>query len=274
MAHVNHVQGCSDPSGPHVGVCRDKRDRPRIVLPDGKTVRSYTRASGYGKVLDDLNTLMGWKCRMTVIGALERPDLLEEAGRVREDKFKLNKVVDDLLEAGGATAQATRGTAVHALSEFLDYGLDVGAIPEDQLKDINAYMFETIRLGVKNVLIEAFTVLDDLKVAGTFDRVVEIDGKLYIADLKTSSSANYPHSWAIQMALYSRSQLYDPDTHERTPLPPVDQDRAVLIHLPAGQGRCDLYWIDIAAGWEMATTAVPMLKTWRARKDLLTELES
>lgn len=270
---MNHVAGCAQTDG-HEGACRDKRGNPRIVLPDGKTVRSYTRASGYGKVLDDLNSLMGWKCRMTAIGLSVRPDLMASVAAFREDKDKLSGIVEQALEAGGATQAATRGTAVHALTEFIDQGIPVGNVPDDVAADLMAYEYQTGESGLTHVLIEAFTVLDDLKVAGTFDRVVEIDGRNYIADLKTSSSANYPHSWAIQMALYSRSVLYDTETHERTPLPDVDQDRAVLIHLPAGQGRCDLYWIDIAAGWEMATVAVPNLKAWRSRKNLLTPLSA
>lgn len=274
---MNHLEGCATPDDDHELPCRDKKGRPRIVLPErrprgGLVVRSYTRSSGYGKVLDDLNNLMGWKCRVTVLGVLERPDLLALAATKRDDKRELQKVVDQLLEAGGATQQANRGTAVHSLTEFIDKGLEVGNLPVQIQKDLEAYIFETIRLGIENVQIEAFVVNDELRAAGTFDRIVEFEGKRYIADLKTSSTANYPHSWAIQMAVYSRSQLYDFETYERTPLD-VDQDRAILIHLPAGEARCDLYFIDIAKGWQAATELVPAMKAWRNNDSLLTPLE-
>lgn len=264
-----HLAGCAKSDYAHEGICRDKRDAPRIVQPDGK-VRSYSRISSYGKVLEDLNALMDWKCRMTAIGLSLRPDLMASVAAFRDDKEKLKPIVAAALEAGGATQQATRGTAVHALTESVDKKLPIGAVPEEIAFDLLAYEVESMDLGVEHLLIEAFVVLDELKVAGTFDRVIRLNGKNYIADLKTSSSADYPHAWAIQMALYSRASLYDINTHERTPLPDVDQDRAVLIHLPAGMGRCEFKWIDIAAGWDMAIRGVPMVKEWRARKDLLT----
>ena len=50
-------------------------------------------------------------------------------------------------------------------------------------------------------------------------------------------------------------------------MPPVRQDRALIIHLPAGQARCDLHWIDITAGWDAAHLAAAA-RTWRSRRDL------
>jgi hypothetical protein len=51
------------------------------------------------------------------------------------------------------------------------------------------------------------------------------------------------------------------------PMPPVRQDRALIIHLPAGQARCDLHWIDITAGWDAAQLAAAA-RTWRNRREL------
>lgn len=282
---MEHLDGCATPDKEHPLPCRDKRGRPRIVLRErkprgGLIVRSYTRSSGFGKVLEDLQRLMDWKTRMTALGAVVRPDLIERAKEVQYDKFALQKVADQLLDAGGATQQATRGTALHTISEYLDKGHDIKGLPPKMQADIEAYAFETIRLGVENIAIETFVVNDELRTAGTFDRQVEIAdqpcpvcGKTrYIADLKTSSTANYPHSWAIQMAVYSRSELYDFETYERTPLD-LCQHRAVLIHLPAEQARCDLWWIDIEAGWQAATELVPALKEWRNKDNLLSPLE-
>ena len=36
---------------------------------------------------------------------------------------------------------------------------------------------------------------------------------------------------------------------------------------PAGQARCELHWIDIAAGWHAAQLAAAV-RGWRARRDL------
>lgn len=288
MLGTGHVEGCATPEFAHDGICRDKRNRPRIVLPErkprgGLIVRSYTRTSGYGKVLDDLNGLMGWKCRMTALGLVERPDLLARVQEFKDDPLLVNSpkfkaLVEECLEAGGASVKSKRGTAVHKLTEFIDQGLSVEGAPEDQLRDLNAYLLETMLAGINDVSIETFVVCDELRAAGTFDRLLEVPkpcpvcGKTrYIGDLKTSGSVNYPHSWAVQLAIYSRSSLYDPETFERTPLD-VCQHRGVVIHLPAGQARCDLYFIDIAEGWRAATELVPAVTSWRNNKGLLVPL--
>lgn len=254
----------------HEGICRDGKDRPRILTPTGE-VRSYSRSSGYGKVLDDLNGLMGWKCRMTALGAVERPDLFEEVKQYADDvnHFRFKVLVEALLEAGGASRAANRGSAVHGLTELVDQALPLGHLPAGIAADLLAYRRTLDLYEIEPLMIEAFCVQDHLRVAGTFDRLVKVDGVDYIADLKTSKSINYPHSWAVQMAIYARSQLYDPTTRERSTLA-ADRTKALLIWLPADQARCELHWIDIAAGWEAATTLVPAMKAWRNRKDLLT----
>lgn len=267
---TDHIGGCkSHPD--HEGICRDGKDQPRILTPTGE-VRSYARSSNYGKVLDDLNGLMGWKCRMTALGTVERPDLYEGikaySNDVNHQKFKT--LTDELLEAGGASRAANRGSAVHALTELVDQAQPLGDLPPDIAADLDAYRRALDEYEIDPLMIEAFCVQDTLRVAGTFDRLVKVGGVDYIADLKTSKSINYPHSWAIQMAIYARSQLYDIATRERSTLA-ADRKKALLIWLPAQQARCELWWIDIDAGWEAATTLVPAMKAWRNRKDLLTK---
>lgn len=273
-----HVDGCKLDTD-HRGICRDGRDMPRILQPDGK-VRSYGRSSSYGKVLEDLNALMGWKCRMTALGLLERPDLLVSAAATRDDKTELQKVVDQAMEAGGATQQSNRGTAVHSLTEVVDNPeLRLGSLPDSVAADLAAYEWALNNYGVEPVMMEQFCVQDQLRAAGTFDRTLEVlsqpcpvcEKTQYIGDLKTSSSANYPHSWAIQLAVYAHSELYDYGSQTRSPLD-VCQHRAILVHLPAEQAECDLYWIDIVAGWDAATVLVPAVKAWRANKKLLLPL--
>jgi hypothetical protein len=44
--------------------------------------------------------------------------------------------------------------------------------------------------------------------------------------------------------------FYDWRTQTRTPLPDVNQNWGLIIHLPAGTGVCEVYWIDLATGWK------------------------
>jgi hypothetical protein len=71
---------------------------------------------------------------------------------------------------------------------------------------------------------------------------------------------------AMQLAVYAHSLAYDPDTGGRTETG-VSLDRGVVIHLPAGEGRCELHEVDLAAGWE-AVQIARQVRDWRKRKDL------
>lgn len=83
-----------------------------------------------------------------------------------------------------------------------------------------------------------------------------------------TGSIDYPHKMAMQLAMYSRSVPYDIPTDTRGQDPePVSPNRGVIIHLPAGQGRCDLYEIDINVGWGACVIA-RQVWNWRGRKDI------
>jgi hypothetical protein len=111
-------------------------------------------------------------------------------------------------------------------------------------------------------------VHDEWKVAGTADRIGRNpNGRLQIYDIKTGS-IDYPHKMAMQLAMYARSLPYDIATDERgQPEPGLDLNTGVIIHLPAGQGRCDLYEINIGQGWGACLIAHQVWR-WRAQKDL------
>jgi acetoacetate decarboxylase len=184
--------------------------------------------------------------RMTALGLASRPDLLLSVQAHRDDKGRLDKIVEAAKEAAAANAAATTGTALHALTELIDRGEDLPVLPPETVADLEAYRAATADL--KAVLIEQFCVQDPLKIGGTPDRVVEYQGKRYIADLKTGSIEYGALKIAMQLAVYARSHTYDVASHKRSPHG-ADLHRALIIHLPAGQARCELVWVDIMAGW-------------------------
>lgn len=259
-------------TGPAPDLERDRWGRPLIAPPQplGAKAVPYTRATTVAKTLDDSSGLMLWKQRMTALGLVSRRDLLTAtAATDPADKKALNKLVEQAADAGGATAAATTGTALHSFTERLDRGLDVGHVPHEYEADLVEYQRLAKEIGWKVHGVEVFTVLDPYKVAGTADRVLEIDGKRYIADLKTGSSVDFHHSWAVQFAIYARGLPYDIENRTRLPWDVIpDQDRALVIHLPAGQGKAAAHWIDIAAGWEAFQMSMKV-RTWRTRRDLL-----
>lgn len=250
---------------------RDRYGRPLVVPPTGGKPVGYTRATTYVSTLEDTYNLGLWSQRMVALGLASRPDLLlAVAATDKTDKQALDRITTDAREAAASSAAATTGTALHALCERMDRGQEVGVVPAAYLADLAAYQVTTTELTA--VLIEQFSVLDELRIGGTPDRVVEFRGKHYIADIKTGSIQWGAGKIAMQLAVYAHSTIYDHTTSQRSPLPPVDQARGIVIHLPAGTGQCTLHWVDIAAGWEAVSLATTV-REWRNRRDLIAPVD-
>jgi len=247
---------------------RDRWGRPLITPPDGGKAVPYTRISTLCKALSDGASLNKWYGRMTALGVARRSDLLAQASVLTpedEDKDELNKLVDQAMEAAGSTKARNLGSAIHRLTELADSrDGDLSNIPAHMLADLDAYMQATAELEV--VAAEQFVVVDSVKAAGTFDRLMRCpDGKVRIADIKTGSQTHkYPLDVAVQCGLYANGQLYDANG-TRTPLAGVDLDTALLIHLPAGTGTCDLYLLDIRGAIAAAQVA-NTIRDWRKQR--------
>jgi hypothetical protein len=260
-------------------VARDRWGRPLVIPPEGGKTVPYTRCTTYVGVLEDTCNLAQWQKRMVAIGLAQRPDLLlrvSSLGRQPADddpgikrwKDQMNDTCEAATEAASASASATIGTAIHALTERLDRGQDVGAVPADYMPHLRAY--EAATSNFTAVHIERFTVQDDLKIGGTPDRVLQIDGhdKLIIGDIKTGSVEYGVGKMCMQLAVYAHSQLYNPSNGQRSPLgQAVDLDKGVIIALNAKTGDCNLLWVDLAAGWRAVHLAT-QVREWRAKKNL------
>ncbi len=247
-------------------VPRDRWGRPLIVPAKGGKAVAYTRATTFAGSVEDMFGLGMWQQRMVALGLAKRPDLLLSVSAHAEDRDELNRIVDSAREAAAASAAATTGTALHKLAERYDRGqITLADVPESNRADLQAYVTAMAPLGIE--AIEQFVVIDEIAVAGTFDRIVSYDGQRYVADIKTGSIEYGVGKMAVQLALYSRGWLYE---HGRTGREStgVNRNAGIIIHLPAGQGRCDLYWIDLRAGWEAAELC-DKVRAWRKRKGLL-----
>lgn len=239
----------------------------------------YTRTTTFIDVLEDKSNLAKWQARSTAIGFL-KDDSLVNKFRALEDPTGADKSRADMLcklaqKAADTDLKALQGTALHEITEDIDAGKDPGFIPDDYAKDIEAYRIATQDIEV--VGIETFAVLDEFQVGGTFDRLIRVYGELaealgvepgtlLIADIKTGRIDYGFGKIAMQLAGYSRMKVYDPKTHERLPLEhngqPVNQEVGLVIHMPTGQGRCELVPVDIAKGWEGLGLA-DVVRGWR-----------
>lgn len=263
-----------DPPGG--GQPEPKRDRyGRYLLPEpdsGKTI-PWTRVTTFAKTLSDTFALTQWSERMVAKGMSLRPDLYALAASTDiDDRTTLNKITDQAKEAAASAAGANLGSALHAFTEQLDRG-EKPTVPQPWTDDVTAYQnaMRAAGLTVMPDMIERIVVLPDMKVAGCFDRLLARHETTLVGDLKTAKRVDY--SWceiAIQLALYAHgAAIWEPATETYQAMPAVDQHRAIVMHLPVGQRRCQIYEVDIAAGWEAAHLAL-QVRTWRTRKDLAT----
>ncbi len=253
---------------PEPTIKRDHNGRPYVVPPTGGKEVTYTRCTTYIDVLEDKYTLQKWSQRMVALGLASRPDLLLSVSAHRDDKRELDRICDTAREAAAASAAATTGTALHALTELIDRGQDLPVLPEASVADLAAYREATKDL--KATHIEQFMVLDSLQIGGTPDRVVKYKGKTYIADVKTGSIEWGTLKIASQLAVYARSHVYDVATHQRTEHG-ADLKRGIIIHLPAGAAECRLHWVDLEQGWNGVITARDVRERRKATFKTLTE---
>ncbi|MBA2280683.1 MAG: hypothetical protein H0W25_05535, partial [Acidimicrobiia bacterium] len=262
----------------HAGPRLPERDRyGRYMIPDPHTgrKRAWTRATTVASTLSDKFGLQQWAQRMTAIGLTRRADLYARvAATPIDDKQAMNRLVDEAKEAAAASAGANVGTALHSFTERLDRGEDVLA-PAPWDADLEVYRTTMAGAGVVVVprMIEVIVTLPELGVAGTFDRVVTVPGGELplVADLKSGGFLDWCEI-SIQLALYAHAEtIYDLATGQHLPIPALDQERALVMHLPAGKATCTLWQVDIAAGWEAVQQAM-WVRTWRKRKGIATAL--
>jgi len=256
-----------------LGRAEPKRDgwgRPLIVPRTGGKAKAYTRPTTIADTLDDRHNLELWMQRQVIVGLVARPDLVAKAATTdATDKKALNGIAGEARDAAGSSAAANLGTAIHAAIEAVNRGEEAPAMFDEQVAAYRRAL-DVFGATIDPAHVEQFCVNDPIGAAGTFDMRINVGGKWYIGDLKTGSSVEWSgRSFAIQLAIYaSATSYYDVATDTHSPPEPVDEDRAIIVHLPAHGTDCTLHWLDIAAGREALEHAL-WTRKWRNRKDLL-----
>jgi hypothetical protein len=265
---------------PRREIPRDRFGRPMIVPPGGGDRVPYRRVTTHVGALDSKEGLMKWQQRQLAIGLSRRADLILAASAVDaeaalaparergpssiEAAAELDEIIAKATEP--SSAASTVGSALHRLTERVDRGEKLGKVPEPFADDIEAYIEAT--RGIKWTQVECFRVFDPWQIAGTADRVGWYRGRLVVGDTKTGS-IDYPLKISMQISLYAHSVGYDIATDTRAePDEELDLSTGLVVHLPAGQGRCDLYEVDLERGWEACQLA-KQVWDWRSAKGLL-----
>ena len=250
-----------------------RRDRyGRYIIPDPTTGedREWTRATTIAGVLPDRFNLERWGERMVAYGIAQREDLIALAQSVtdpKDEKRTLDKIARDAKQAAQAGSRANLGTALHKFTEMVDKG-ESPKIPFLYKRDIIAYQTKMRELGIKVVDLEQIVVNPEIGVAGTFDRTVTVPGfeLPVILDLKTGATVDFSQlEHAVQLAIYAHAPYrFDTATGAVTPALECEKTSALIVHLPAGEGVCEVHELDITRGWKLAQIAA---EVYVARKD-------
>jgi hypothetical protein len=249
----------------------------RLPDPGGSpTDALYPRVTTIAGTLDDEFGLTAWKLRMAVKGVALRPDLIARAASADTsvDKGTLDKIVESAMEKAEAGAAANFGSAMHKFAERLDAGESIASmgVPAQLVPDLEAYAaaLRAHGLTVLPEYSERTVVNADDEYAGTWDKLVrDRTGALYLLDVKTGRDLSY--GWlkvAIQEALYSRAtHMCSRDYLVYDAVPTVDQMKGLVLHLPLGSAKCQIYGVPLDKGWAAAQTALEVrgLRT-QARK--------
>ncbi|HUM06394.1 MAG TPA: hypothetical protein VLT90_13095 [Terriglobales bacterium] len=249
--------------------------------PRGKSA-IYTRVTTFISCLEDTYALGEWQNRMVALGMAVRPQLVAQAQRVDLDapqdqvKEQLNEVAYAAKDAANWKLKADLGTDFHEITREYDGGRRDWRNLSDTSRSMLA-AYATATKGCTFEFIEARLVNDTLKYLGTTDRLgwVEcsecVPGKsvtrlnaLRVYDLKTGRIDFGQSKMALQLAAYSLSKLYDPDTGIRTDLP-ICPHVAYIIHAPYGEGTCAIYPVPLAPALEALTELVPRVRAFRAK---------
>jgi hypothetical protein len=239
------------------------RDRyGRYVIPDPETgkPRSWMRATTLAKTLEDPTNLTNWKARMVAQGVAARPSIAAGITAAQGDRSELNRLVEQAQEAAGANEGRETGTHLHRILELVDTGhMQLADVPDPWASDVRAYQ-NTLRhntLTVNPHLCEVVLLNAALGVAGMADNIyTDHDGQLVVADKKTGGYIAWL-SFAMQFAIYATAtHIFNPATGELTPAPTFRQDHTLMVHVPAGKGRCDITALSVPEGYDAVLMAL------------------
>lgn len=255
----------------------------RYVLPDPVTGKEkhWTRVSTIAHVLSDSFHLDNWKYRMIAKGMGIRPDLAMMAANldVTADKDDLQEIASKAMEAAGSNIGANMGTALHGYAERLDAGEDLRkeSMHTSTRRALSRYQ-ETMReygLATDPRLMERVVLNYEYGIVGRLDRIL-MDDEFWplprIGDLKTQKTMDFGGlEIGVQLALYAHANyMWNEDTREWEEFPPVDQEWAKVIHLPAQGEICEIYDVNLDDGWSCVRLAMNVRKSRNIGKGILT----
>ncbi|MBF6330837.1 hypothetical protein [Nocardia transvalensis] len=232
----------------------------------------YTRASTMAKALDDQSGLIGWAKAMVAIGLVKERSLgarvasllsRDGANAYANNKTALRDITEKAMTAAGSGRAADSGTAFHEFTEIIDDGGWPEYMPYEAEGPMRAYADLMQKARARVLDKEPFLTVDEIRVAGSMDKLLNVDGMVMGGDVKSGvNNSKYPLGVTCQCAIYAHGERYNPETDERSPLhPDIDLKQAVLIEIPReknkyGKFEAAMYLLDIDYGWDAVQLAL------------------
>jgi hypothetical protein len=260
------------------------------VLPHPETGEkwAFRRCTTVAGVLRARWALEDWRVANVAYGIGQRPDLYARASALkREDESTLREVVREAEGAAAASSAAIMGSALHQFMERIDRGEDI-TVPRPFDADVAAYQATMKEAGIVPALgwIERVVCVPEIDICGMIDRLCNGMWSLpRVGDIKTAADGVDKRSGKpvnkileyggedipLQEAIYAHAtHWWDIPNQQWVEMPVIDQDVAMVMHVPVGQGECRLYEVDIRAGWNAVLDLALPTEAWRKRKDLIT----
>jgi hypothetical protein len=203
----------------------------------------WTRVTTFAEAYAGKEGLTNWLVNNCMKGQLLDPTLVADVQRTpldgsQESTRKFRDYRERALSLAGARQSANLGSMLHDVNAKLDTGeLAMADVPVLWRNHIMARRACLARHSVRQVpeLVERIVWIPDYGgLVGTFDRVVQYGGRWVVLDDKTGSLDYAKDSIGNQLALYSLARwMWNPATHSFEPLPEIDRDVALVLHLPA-----------------------------------------
>lgn len=217
-----------------------ERDALGRYLIDG---RPHERVTEILRVLQDHATNQRWNARRIISGLLEQPDLLDTSSRIDD----IDRTIDQALTIAGANTPARIGTEIHEQTALHDTGQEI--VRWREVVDAYKRGLEDHQITTFSDLVERTVVYphdnDGINsVAGTFDRIVEHEGRLMVADIKTGKHLDWLLIGA-QLAAYAHAPWMLAADGGLDLKPAVDLSTGLVLHLPANGAPITVWEVDL-----------------------------
>lgn len=248
-------------------------DQQHSYYLDGKRAKSVTAVA---KIPTDGWAIQKWHERMTAIGVAVDANLRENIACHIDNRQALNDICEEAKKVAKAHEAADRGTQMHRVLELVLLEQEQKLMTDQQRRDADTLKrtLDRYKLTPYDCMAEQFVAWPEETVTGRFDCILEKpDGALVLVDLKSGPNAvTYPHSTAVQLALYARAPHISDNIHTvgdkstvtdwRTMPERLNLDVGYVLLVQPDDDVGTLYELDIEHGWTAGQLALQIV-TWQ-----------